>query len=250
MENLELYNKLREVPKEAQKEITGGNLNGMTDINPMWRIKMLTQTFGVCGIGWKYVITKQWMEACGNNVSCFCNIDLYIKVGNEWSEPIPGTGGSHFADTVKSGLRISDECYKMALTDALSVSMKALGMGADVYFMKDAKYETKYDNRDNNKPAAKKEAKPTPAPAPSPTPNFAPAPTPPPPAPAPVDAKPAEKTPLENLEEALGLVREDIANCQSHKELRVIFAKNGNLQNYQPFKDALNARLDEIKKGG
>ena len=32
------------------------------------------------------------------------------------------------------GAYVSDECYKMALTDALSVAMKALGVAADVYF--------------------------------------------------------------------------------------------------------------------
>ncbi len=38
MDNLELYNKVREVPQEAQKSIAAGRLKGMTDINPMWRI--------------------------------------------------------------------------------------------------------------------------------------------------------------------------------------------------------------------
>ena len=52
MENLEIYNKLKEVPEEAQKKITGGRLNGMTDIKPMWRIEKLTEVFGICGIGW------------------------------------------------------------------------------------------------------------------------------------------------------------------------------------------------------
>ena len=48
MSNLDLYNKVRTVPPEAQKKITGGRLNGMTDINPMWRIKALTEQFGIC----------------------------------------------------------------------------------------------------------------------------------------------------------------------------------------------------------
>lgn len=52
MDNLELYNKVRNVPQEAKKEIKGGRLKGMTDINPMWRIKTLTEQFGICGMGW------------------------------------------------------------------------------------------------------------------------------------------------------------------------------------------------------
>ena len=54
MDNLKYYNMGREVPQEAKKNIGGGRLKGMTDINPMWRIKKLTEMFGVCGIGWKY----------------------------------------------------------------------------------------------------------------------------------------------------------------------------------------------------
>jgi hypothetical protein len=116
----------------------------MTDINPMWRIKTLTETFGICGIGWKYTIDKQWLETFGNEISAFCNITLYIKVDGIWSDGIPGTGGSMFVSKEKSGAYVSDECYKMALTDAISVSAKAIGVGADVYWAKD---KTKYDNK-------------------------------------------------------------------------------------------------------
>ena len=52
MENLELYTKVRELPKDAQRAITAGRLKGFTDINPMWRVKCLTEQFGPCGLGW------------------------------------------------------------------------------------------------------------------------------------------------------------------------------------------------------
>lgn len=143
MDNLELYNSVRTVPNNAQKKILGGRLKGMTDINPMWRIEKLTEQFGPCGIGWKYEIAKQWNEPGANGeISAFCNVNLYVKTGDGWSEPIPGTGGSAFVTTEKNGLYTSDECYKMALTDAISVACKALGMGADVYWNK---CETKYN---------------------------------------------------------------------------------------------------------
>lgn len=143
MKNLDLYNRLKVVPEVAKKKITGGRLSGMTDINPMWRIKQLTEEFGICGIGWKYVISKQWIELGGKDEkAAFVNIDLFIKVDGQWSDAIPGTGGSSFIAAEKNGLYTSDECFKMALTDALSVACKALGMAADVYFEKD---RTKYD---------------------------------------------------------------------------------------------------------
>lgn len=146
MSNLKLYDAVRSVPENAKKQITGGRLSGMTDINPMWRIKTLTEQFGICGIGWKYVITAKRLEKGANDeIAAFVDVDLYIKVDGEWSEAIPGTGGSTFVAKERNGMYTSDECFKMALTDALSVACKALGFAADVYFEKD---RTKYDTQD------------------------------------------------------------------------------------------------------
>lgn len=143
MENLLFYDHLRAVPPEAKKEIKGGRLAGKTDINPMWRIKALTEAFGPCGIGWKYEVTgKELCPGANGEVAAFVHINLYIKVDGAWSDPIPGTGGASFVAQERGGLYTSDECYKMALTDAISVSCKALGVAADVYWEKDS---TKYD---------------------------------------------------------------------------------------------------------
>jgi len=146
-ENLKIYNEVREVPKEAKKNIGGGRLKGMTDINPMWRIKALTEQFGPCGIGWKYEITEKILEHGANDeISAFVDINLFYKYEDVWSEAIPGTGGSSFVAKEKNGLYVSDECFKMALTDALSVACKALGVGANVYWDKD---ETKYTTKES-----------------------------------------------------------------------------------------------------
>lgn len=151
-DNLTLYNAVRVVPAEAQKAIGGGRLKGMTDINPMWRIKVLTEQFGICGIGWKYEITNQRLEpGGGEQIAAFVDINLYCKQGDGWSEPIPGTGGSMFVVKESKGLYTDDECFKKALTDALSVACKALGVGADIYWNKD---KTKY----NGNPATVEDA--------------------------------------------------------------------------------------------
>lgn len=144
MNNLEIYEKFREVPKEAQKTIGAGRLKGMTDINPMWRIKALTELFGPCGIGWYYKPVRKWIETVDPEVTAFVDIELYIRMqpDGEWSMPIYGTGGSKLATKEKSGIYVSDECYKMATTDAISVACKQLGIGADIYWKGDC---TKYD---------------------------------------------------------------------------------------------------------
>lgn len=151
MENMEIYKRVQSVPANAQKPIQAGRLRGKTDINPMWRIKTLTEVFGAVGFGWYYDIVKQWTENGANGeISAFCNINLYVKSGDEWSKPIQGTGGASYIAAEKNGLYTSDECFKMALTDAISVACKALGVGADIYWNADS--ENKYTNDYNNTP--------------------------------------------------------------------------------------------------
>lgn len=146
MDNLRLYEQGREVPDEAKKSISAGRLKGKTDINPMWRIKKLTEMFGACGVGWWYDITNKQIvfDEITNQKAAFVDILLYYKdpLTDEVSHGIPGTGGASFVAKELNGAYMSDECFKMALTDAISVAAKALGIGADVYFDKDT---TKYN---------------------------------------------------------------------------------------------------------
>lgn len=150
MENLHIYNQSRVVPPEAIKPIEAGRLKGMSDINPMWRIKKLTELFGPVGLGWYYKITnKETLEGSEGQIIAVVDIQLFVKYDNEWSMPIEGTGGASFVAKEKNGPYTNDECFKMALTDAISVACKSLGIGADVYFSKD---NTKYSNNSTQSP--------------------------------------------------------------------------------------------------
>lgn len=149
MNNMEVYNAFAEVPANAKKTIGAGRLKGMTDINPMWRIKMLTERYGPCGVGWYYDITDKQVVTGADGVICvFLDIKLYVKENGEWSKGIPGTGGSQLVAKETKGMYTNDECFKMALTDAISVACKALGMGANVYWEKG---RTKYDLAEDDK---------------------------------------------------------------------------------------------------
>lgn len=144
MENtMEIYTQCCSTPQNALKPITAGRLKGMSDINPMYRIQKLTEVFGACGFGWKYtIVNKEIMDGANGEKVAIVDINFYVKWNGEWSEAIPGTGGASFIANERNGAYTSDECYKMALTDAISVSCKALGIGADVYW---AAGHTKYD---------------------------------------------------------------------------------------------------------
>ena len=155
MENMNYYNQLKSVPEKCVKKITGGRLNGMTDIKPQWRTEKMTEVFGPCGIGWYYEEIRREYKEFDSQIAVFVDINLYYRyektdaltgrvIGNEWSKPIFGTGGSMFVAKESKGPFVSDEAVKMALTDALSVAMKAIGMAADIYMGMPAT-GTKYD---------------------------------------------------------------------------------------------------------
>lgn len=159
-DNLSLFSACREVPDNAKKPILGGRLKGKTDINPMWRIKQLTEMFGPCGIGWKTTGEQYHTEKCEGTgeIAVFCTLRLqYVDPETcEWSAPIFGIGGSmlialenaYTADGKKTkALYLDDEAYKKANTDAISVACKQLGMGASVYWSED---NTKYTKRDDD----------------------------------------------------------------------------------------------------
>ena len=144
--NLSIYERVRNVPEEAKKAIEAGRLKGKNDINPMWRIKKLTEVFGPAGFGWYTEIVRTWTEASeSGEMAVFVDINLFVKKDGEWSRPIFGNGGNKLIANEKkyeNGQQVyipylDDDAYKKAYTDAISVAAKALGIGADVYFEKD-----------------------------------------------------------------------------------------------------------------
>lgn len=167
MENLAIYNKYREVPKEALKDFDNGSFKG-TDINSMWRIKCLTEQFGVVGHGWTTKVLRTWTEKDENTneVLAFAEIEMKVKIDGEWGEPFTATGGNKLSSYIKSKdyYKTSDEAFKMAITDAFGVACKYLGIGADVYWDNDkSKYTENQEVKKDiiqDKPFEVKEHKP------------------------------------------------------------------------------------------
>lgn len=142
--NMRLYVQVQDTPKEAQKQFNNGRFSG-TDINPMWRIKKLTELFGPAGIGWwtedEVFVTEKCEET--SETAVFCSLKLFYKdpETGEISHGITGVGGNKFTIQSRNGNYCNDEAYKMAYTDALSIACKALGFSSDIYFAND---KTKY----------------------------------------------------------------------------------------------------------
>jgi len=143
----ELYKKHSVPPKDALKEIMAGRLRGKSDINPQWRIEALTDMFGLIGEGWYYKVrNKEFVSGANGTIAVFVDIELFYLIPelDRFSEPIHGSGGSMFVADEKSGLYTNDEAVKMAITDALGVACKHLGIASDVYRgfkINESKYE-------------------------------------------------------------------------------------------------------------
>lgn len=169
--NVRFYHQFMTTPKDAQKAFNNGRFSG-TDINPMFRIKVLTEVFGPSGFGWWTQNVKyEFVEADITNTSVedaptqketsvFCELELVVKdpETGEVSQPIYGVGGNTYIAWGKYGPRASDEAKKMAYTDALSIACKSLGIGHDIWYSND---RTKYTmNNDVAEQAPKTAPKP------------------------------------------------------------------------------------------
>lgn len=154
--NLAVWDDSCKPPKDALKPIKGGRMSGMTDINPQWRFHKLTELFGPVGIGWWTEEKRREFVPCGDEIAVFVDLLLYIK---GYDKPIEGNGGNVFRVSESRGLRLNDECVKMATTDAVSVCCKQLGIGSAIY---EGKWDgSKYaDDAPNPQPQAKKEVSP------------------------------------------------------------------------------------------
>lgn len=132
--NLSVWNQFNQVPAHFTKPIGFGKLKGKSDINPQWRLMAMTQAFGPVGHGWTYRIVRTWNEiAPDGSVMCFAEVAVKTKLDGEWGQEFSGIGGSNIVEKNKNGLVANDDGYKMAVTDALSVAFKAIGVAADVY---------------------------------------------------------------------------------------------------------------------
>lgn len=134
IENMEIWNKVKQAPSCFLKPIAFGHLKGKSDISPQWRLMAMTQAFGNVGHGWTYRIVKLWSEVgADGQIMAFAEIAMKTKLNGEWGEEFSGIGGSMIAELAKGNVKSNDEGYKMAVTDALGVAMKAVGVAADIY---------------------------------------------------------------------------------------------------------------------
>lgn len=125
-ENTALWNELRSTPDEYLKKFTrGGGFSGKS-IDPVYRIRRLTERFGPCGKGWGFIQEDQWTDGGSGAYCVYIRGHLWYMLDGERYQTCSHTGGTNTD-------RAPDEAYKMAETDALGKCCVDIGLAVDVY---------------------------------------------------------------------------------------------------------------------
>jgi hypothetical protein len=138
---LALWNRLKRTdPKFTKPFQRAGGFRG-TQIDPTWRMQMMTELFGPVGKGWGY---EQLEWTIAERMIFICARVWYRdpETGEQcWTGP--QWGGTEMIRKNRDGSeRPDDECFKMSMTDAVGKCLVQIGLGADIYLgqFEDSKY--------------------------------------------------------------------------------------------------------------
>ncbi len=146
--NLEIWTAVDKTDPKHTKKFTGAAGIPLRNIDPVYRMKRLTEQFGPCGVGWGWVIERTWRDAFSNTFydkesgehvtevkDCvYAQVYIWYVWEGERRQTGPQIGGTETG-------RTPDESYKMAVTDAFGKCAVALGLCADVYL---GEFDNKY----------------------------------------------------------------------------------------------------------
>src|ERR1700686_3130503 len=118
----------------------GGGFRG-TAINATYILKKLTEEFGPCGKGWKFVLEDERIEE-GHALRSGDKARVHIVRGHityrpdpdgVWYDTSPQFGQTMLVDENKNGTFTDEEAPKKSITDCMSKCAVLLGIGADVH---------------------------------------------------------------------------------------------------------------------
>ena len=140
-DNLEFWNALKRTDPKATKPFQRpGGFRG-TQIDPAWRLQMMTEVFGPVGKGWGY---EQMDWTIAERMVFICARVWYLDpASGEKCWTGPQWGGTERVRRNRDGTeRPDDECFKMSMTDAIGKCMLQVGLAADIYLgqFDDSKY--------------------------------------------------------------------------------------------------------------
>jgi len=137
--NLDLWNRLCETdPAHCKSFRRPGGFAG-TAINGTYIIRRLTEAFGPCGIGWRFVVEEERVDE-GHTLSNGDRARVHVVRGHidyrnadEWHSTGPQFGQTMYVLENRTGVHTDEEAPKKSITDCLSKCAVLVGIGADVH---------------------------------------------------------------------------------------------------------------------
>lgn len=130
--NLRIWDRLSQTdPRHTKRFQRSGGFSG-TAVKPIWTILRMTEVFGPCGSGWGMEKPEFTTQPGADEHLVFCTVAVWYVLDGQRGV-VYGVGGDKYVISQKSGLRASDEAYKMAYTDAIGNAIKFVGVAADIH---------------------------------------------------------------------------------------------------------------------
>lgn len=156
-DNMKFWESVKKTDPKRVKAITGKQYKGNSP-QPYYLVERMTDSFGMCGIGWGVNIINERMERLSEtDVLHVAVVELwYVHEGKKGS--ITQIGQTKACYKTSSGsLLIDEDAPKKSVTDAMTKCMSYLGFAGDIFSGQwdDSKYVQDLTNELHGSPQAK-----------------------------------------------------------------------------------------------
>ena len=156
-DNMKFWESVKKTDPKRVKQITGKQYKGNSP-QPYYLVERMTDSFGMCGIGWGVNIINERMERLSEtDVLHVAVVELwYVHESKKGS--ITQIGQTKACYKTSSGsLLIDEDAPKKSVTDAMTKCMSYLGFAGDIFSGQwdDSKYVQSLTNDFSGSPQAK-----------------------------------------------------------------------------------------------
>jgi hypothetical protein len=156
-ENMKFWESVKKTDPKRVKPITGKQYKGNSP-QPYYLVERMTESFGMCGIGWGLNIVNERMERLTDtDVLHVAVVELWYKQGDALGS-ITQIGQTKACYKTSSGSMLVDEdAPKKSVTDAMTKCMSYLGFAGDIFSGQwdDSKYVQELNKEFAQSPAPK-----------------------------------------------------------------------------------------------
>jgi hypothetical protein len=153
-ENMKFWDSVKKTDPKRVKAITGKQYKGNSP-QPYYLVERMTESFGMCGIGWGINIINERMERLTDtDVLHVAVVELWYKQGDAVGKITQIGQTKACYKTSSGGMLVDEDAPKKSVTDAMTKCMSYLGFAGDIFSGQwdDSKYVQELNNEFSQKP--------------------------------------------------------------------------------------------------